>query len=178
MRQQGSHQASFVPAGFELGAHLRRNREVLQTYGPQMRDEMGAEMAAGEAWPPPPGSLRGCMHGSQRCSGCGRGFSPLWVHRGVCCECEAARRRQGCCPFRPTCGSATFCAHAGRCLACEDYSCELEGCQLVRGDGESVALLASRLPNLRLLLLDFDRTLASTRNGCAAAPPQPRTGDE
>ena len=54
-------------------------------------------------------------------------------------------------------------ARQARCLACEPASCEA-GCGLVRGDGEAVATLVSRhVP--RLLLLDFDRTLASTRAG-------------
>lgn len=151
--------ASFTPSGFELGAHLRKNGEVARRLSPQMRAEM---LKAG--WPPPEGcTLRGCLHGSLRCSGCRVGYSPLWVDRGVCFLCEEARRDQGLCPFRTACKGRAFCKHTNRCLACEDISCE-RGCRLVRGDGEAVALLVSRLAatSLRLLLLDFDRTLASS----------------
>ena len=160
------HASSFAPTGFELGAHLRINGEVIRLYGPVMRAEIAAA-AATEGWPPAAGSLRGCMHGTQTCSGCKRGFSPLWVARGVCCECEAVRRADGVCPFRGACGARSFCIHARRCLVCEEYSCESAGCRLVRGDGEAVAHLVARLAScsLRLLLVDFDRTLCSTRNG-------------
>ena len=154
--------ASFAPSGFDLGAHLRRNGDVVRAYLPRMRAEM-----VREGWPPPADLRRGLLRGRQQCLGCSNGFAPLWVHRGLCCACEEARRRRGVCPFRPAlCRGRAFCPHLRRCLACEEYSCEAAGCRLVRGDGEAVAVLVGRLlPRLRLLLLDFDRTLASTRSG-------------
>ena len=45
---------------------------------------------------------------------------------------------------------------------CDAWSCEQ--CRLVRGDGEEVASLVDRL-RPRVVLLDFDRTLASTKAG-------------
>lgn len=82
--------------------------------------------------------------------------------QGVCCECEASLREQGRCPFSVRCRSAWFCPHAKRCIVCDAHSCER--CRLQRGGPELVATLAKELRPARILL-DFDRTLASTRSG-------------
>ena len=50
----------------------------------------------------------------------------------------------------------------GRCMRCEEWSCE--ACGLVQGDGELVGALVARL-SPGVLFLDFDRTLCSTRHG-------------
>ena len=157
--------AMFVPSDFALGAPLRRCAAAVLTHRSQME-----AIVVEEGWPPPHAARRGFVNGDVACAECGFRFAPLWIRRHVCCACEAHRRRAGRCPYRAQCSSAVFCTHQQRCLACEPASCE-EGCNLVRGDGEAVSALAARHAP-RLLLLDFDRTLASTRSGA-----DPRKGE-
>ena len=58
----------------------------------------------------------------------------------------------------------SFCPHSLRCFVCDAFSCRR--CALTRGDGEDVAALAEEFgASLRVLFLDFDRTLCSTRGG-------------
>lgn len=98
------------------------------------------------------------------CRLCSQHFSSLWIHRGVCCECEDVERSHSRCPFNPKCKSAWFCAHDQRCFICDAHSCE--ECRLTRGDGEFVFDFVSRL-RPSFVALDFDRTLATTKSGCA-----------
>ena len=113
----------------------------------------------------------------------------------VCFVCEERARDAGRCPYRKSCQPGNFCLHAGRCIACEGWSCD--DCRLLRGDGEDVSLqyidhVCGQLCTLCLgvslliapyaslahqvlsaverlepsvIFLDFDRTLASTKSG-------------
>jgi len=97
------------------------------------------------------------------CNVCAKGFGKLWVHRGVCCECEARLRAEGRCPYHPgSCPAAAFCPHSSKCAACDGFACD--ACRLTRGDGEDVLALVARL-RPHAVFLDFDRTLATTRGG-------------
>ena len=86
------------------------------------------------------------------------------MHRGVCCECEAALRGARRCPFSPACGDSWWCEHAQRCFVCDAHSCA--ACRMERGAAEAVAAVAARLTPARIAI-DFDRTLATTRSGGA-----------
>lgn len=99
--------------------------------------------------------------------------------------CERRLRKEGLCPFARRCrlelrraklkreGTANpalgVCTHSNRCFACDDWSC-IE-CRLERGDGDDVTRLAAQLGGDCLVLLDFDRTLCSTRAGADPCPP-------
>ena len=104
-----------------------------------------------------------------RCKLCGASRPSLWIHRGVCLECERCAREAGRCPFatlNSRCDPRLFCRHTsstGQCLLCD----ECQGCQtcrLCRGDGADVARLVEQLDPL-LVFLDWDRTFCTTRGG-------------
>lgn len=100
---------------------------------------------------------------NRHCHVCKRSYSCLWVHRGVCCECEdRLRQTERRCPFRAVCSSSWFCPHTLRCLVCDAHSCD--ECSLVRGDASMVSAVAGRIIPRRIAF-DFDRTLASTKGG-------------
>jgi hypothetical protein len=100
---------------------------------------------------------------NKHCHVCERSYSCLWVHRGVCCECEdRIRQTEKRCPFRAVCKSTWFCPHSLRCLICDAHSCE--DCSLERGDASLVTAVAGRICPRRIAF-DFDRTLASTKSG-------------
>ena len=100
---------------------------------------------------------------NKHCHICERSYSCLWVHRGVCCECEdRIRQVEKRCPFRAVCKSTWFCPHSLRCLICDAHSCD--ECCLMRGDSGMVTAVATRL-SPRRIAFDFDRTLASTKSG-------------
>ena len=169
----GGGRARFAPAlcvpssvaleGLRLLAELRG---VEQRY----RAEMRAEIAA-RGWPPAlvarTGIERARAADNKVCSSCARQLSALWVHRGVCCECEAAVRDRGICPFGgPKCdcaqGRRWWCAHDARCIVCDEHSCA--SCRLERGGADVVVAAAARLAPARVAL-DFDRTLCNTKSG-------------
>eukprot|EP00929_Paragymnodinium_shiwhaense_P115874 TRINITY_DN85028_c0_g1_i1.p1 TRINITY_DN85028_c0_g1~~TRINITY_DN85028_c0_g1_i1.p1 ORF type:complete len:656 (+),score=152.50 TRINITY_DN85028_c0_g1_i1:64-2031(+) len=164
-----------VPAGFEGCRAADKNfQRVVLEYTPQMR-----RVLATTGWPDSivqkvqkKGREDACENGTEKawdkrppekvCRICDLEFSTLWVHRGVCCECEHACRTAGRCPFNPKCEATWFCQHAGRCFVCDAHACE--ECRLLRGDGELVLGLVSSLKPARVAL-DFDRTVATTKSG-------------
>jgi hypothetical protein len=98
------------------------------------------------------------------CQICDNQFSKLWVHRGVCCECELLAREgkiqptsspsaaaklsthtqhQGWCPFNPRCKPQWWCEHDRKCIVCDAHSCAT--CRLHRGGAEVVLALARQL---------------------------------
>lgn len=102
---------------------------------------------------------------NKHCQVCERSYSCLWVHRGVCCECEdRIRQSERRCPFRTACKSTWFCPHSLRCLVCDAHSCD--ACRLLRGDASVVSAVAGRIIPSRIAF-DFDRTLASTKSGAS-----------
>lgn len=152
-----------VPVGFGANMPLDdRFDKVLQTYLPQMQQvlkESGwpkhlteCANSKGGGGPPPADKV---------CRGCGRS-SELWVQRGICCECEDSFRSQGRCPFGKKCESSWFCLHAQRCFICDSHSCD--ACRFSRGGSEEVLSVAAQL-RPALIVLDFDRTLATTKSG-------------
>ena len=174
--ERGARMLGFQPAlcvwpstklhGTALFAALHH---VEQTYRPQMR-----ETIACSGWPEAIVSRRGAEreHAADNkvCRECTRQFSTLWVHRGVCSECEATLREGGQCPYQPErCSSGWFCVHSGRCFVCDSHGCA--ECRLERGGADTVAEVAARLdasPSwLSRIALDFDRTLANTKSGGA-----------
>ena len=167
--ERGARMLGFQPAlcvwpstklhGTALFAALHH---VEQTYRPQMR-----ETIACSGWPEAIVSRRGAEreHAADNkvCRECTRQFSTLWVHRGVCSECEATLREGGQCPYQPDrCSSGWFCVHSGRCFVCDSHGCA--ECRLERGGAGAVAEVAARLDaspsRLSRIALDFDRTLA------------------
>jgi hypothetical protein len=98
---------------------------------------------------------------STACRLCTKGFSSLWVHRGICITCELSERESGRCPVRKGCQSL-FCTHGQKCFVCDFWSCD--ACRLVRGDGEDVLAMVMELrPDM--IYLDWDRTMCTTRTG-------------
>jgi hypothetical protein len=148
-------------------ALFKTYREVESRYRPQMFNAIRTR-----GWPP---SLQHALATSnekeakvadnKHCHVCERTYSCLWVHRGVCCECEdRIRHVENRCPFRSVCKSDWFCAHSRRCLICDAHSCS--DCRLVRGDASTVAAVAGDIKPRRIAF-DFDRTIASTKSGAA-----------
>ena len=139
-------------------------------------DGGGEDMAAA----PPEKAIRGSFplpnflaKATQRCTACDGHFDTLWVRMGLCSVCEATIRLTGAghdqCLFKCKLGQAVFCPHAGKCFVCDaPHSCEDE-CRLSRGDGEVATAMAEMLKP-SLLLLDFDRTLATTKSGASPLP--------
>eukprot|EP00428_Durinskia_dybowskii_P041492 CAMPEP_0170278844 /NCGR_PEP_ID=MMETSP0116_2-20130129/39430_1 /TAXON_ID=400756 /ORGANISM="Durinskia baltica, Strain CSIRO CS-38" /LENGTH=623 /DNA_ID=CAMNT_0010530163 /DNA_START=29 /DNA_END=1898 /DNA_ORIENTATION=+ len=157
-----------VPTGFEGGkAQDDLWRRLSQHHGVEMRRRLAVD-----GWPSHVIERRGLIASSgggapldknKACRLCCRQFSALWVHRGICCECEDAVRDDGRCPFGERCSASWFCPHERKCFVCDAHSCE--ECRIFRGDGEFVVGLAGRLGANAMVALDFDRTLASTRSG-------------
>lgn len=149
--------AAFVPRGFP--DFLKPYREVVRAN----RGAMLAEVAT-IGWPnsarPSPGDE---VH-LHRCCKCDERYTQLWVHRGLCFSCENAQRSEGRCPFSERCGSRTFCPHERKCVVCEQWSCDK--CRLLRGDGEDVWQAVGQLQPA-VIFLDFDRMLATTKNGAS-----------
>ncbi|CAM9412179.1 unnamed protein product, partial [Ectocarpus fasciculatus] len=108
------------------------------------------------------------------CLRCGESFPKLWVSFGlmtgpicVCMSCEMRCRELGLCPWGNSCpGPSLWCTHQSVCLACDDSVDGCLQCLFVKGDGESVMLLADQFQgSLRHIFIDFDGTMASTKKG-------------
>eukprot|EP00854_Cymbomonas_tetramitiformis_P012148 gene12148-14354_t len=148
----------FLPPDFALPSMFSETKALCEPYFLEMRTQL-----SGEAWPPPPATILGRrVLGSHSCRVCNVRFSKVWLDRGVCHRCEELRRGEGRCPYSDRCSPQTFCPHGHKCFVCDAWSCD--ECHLTHGDGEAVAQLVSRL-NPAVIFLDFDRTLASTKNG-------------
>lgn len=126
------------------------------------RPEMRALIAA-HGWPPAIVARRGGERerpaDNRQCRACERQFSALWVHRGICCECEAEVRAAGRCPYSDRCEPAWFCPHSRCCFVCDAHGCA--ACRLERGAAEAVAEVVERVRPVRICI-DFDRTLANS----------------
>ena len=97
------------------------------------------------------------------CKSCKSNWSPLWLSKGMCVECEEQLRHAGQCPFNEgRCKKSWFCPHEQRCFVCDEHSCEL--CRLHRGDSGIVSSLAKELQPT-VLAFDFDRTLSTSKAG-------------
>ena len=170
---RGEH-AAWVPPPFAVLKQLvARWAEAHSRYERRMRDAMAAE-----GWPPPPTAGRARVHegGPLQCRRCHSTFSRLWQEKGVCWTCEEQARRAGHCPFDRGAGTGSvgatraapphpFCAHQGRCAACDEASfVSCTTCRLAQGDGDAV-LAACDAWRPSKLYVDFDRTLCSTRGG-------------
>jgi hypothetical protein len=119
-----------------------------------------------------PGKNKGKRSGSDPhcCVLCNAARPTLWIHRGVCFECDDLSRAAGKCPLawqNSRCDPRLFCVHGscgdrGVCLLCDNSWCGT--CRFYRGDGEEVLRLASLL-RPAVIYLDWDRTFCSTRGG-------------
>ena len=119
---------------------------------------------------PLPNFVAKAKHRCRRCAGY---FDAIWVRLGLCAVCETTERLNGvgqdCCLFKCKLGQSVYCRHSNKCFVCDaPHSCE-SGCRLSRGDGE-VATAMTELLKPALLLLDFDRTLATTKSGASPMP--------
>uniref|UniRef100_A0A7S0GIP6 Uncharacterized protein n=1 Tax=Proboscia inermis TaxID=420281 RepID=A0A7S0GIP6_9STRA len=92
----------------------------------------------------------------------------------ICAQCVSQKKRNESsnvvCLFKDCKGGTkSYCPHFHRCFICDaPHSCE-KLCRLSRGNGEHcIALVDAIRPNF--LLLDFDRTLASTKSGGSPLP--------
>lgn len=63
--------------------------------------------------------------------------------------------------------SSAFCPHVNRCFICDTHTCEK--CRLLRGNGEVATSIVETIQP-EFLLLDFDRTLCSTKSGASPLP--------
>eukprot|EP00929_Paragymnodinium_shiwhaense_P062012 TRINITY_DN30961_c0_g1_i1.p1 TRINITY_DN30961_c0_g1~~TRINITY_DN30961_c0_g1_i1.p1 ORF type:complete len:565 (+),score=72.67 TRINITY_DN30961_c0_g1_i1:102-1697(+) len=163
VRAAGAPPVSFVPEGF--GANTALDEvffRVLRKYKPEMRDVL-----ATSGWPehvtqaPQDHAGSATIAARKMCKVCQK-VSGLWVHRGICCECEEVARTNGRCPFNNNCEARWFCPHERRCFVCDCHSCPV--CRIWRGDSDAVLDLVMRQRPARVFL-DFDRTLATTRSG-------------
>ena len=159
-----------VPPKFGMLRLVNEARAVAQACRPWARS-----LLLREGWPPAGLVVRG----EEACGVCGQAFTALWVHRGVCVECEASLRARGLCPFDVNCrgggeetGDASapaqtktpFCRHQGKCVRCEEVSCAV--CRVHRLDGHGLRLLVDALGPTDLFL-DFDQTLCNSKSGYA-----------
>jgi hypothetical protein len=83
-----------VPAGFGLLGKVNEARKVAGACR-----AWGRRIIVRDGWPPPQLPVAG----NTVCGVCAVAFSQLWVHRGVCVECESGLRARGLCPFDPKC---------------------------------------------------------------------------
>lgn len=109
----------------------------------------------------------------EMCSECHCYFGSLWMRNNRCTVCDQRIRQRNdgnACPFLcKYADKGAYCVHAKRCFTCDSpHTCN--DCRLACGDGEMVADLVKTLQP-QLLLLDFDRTLASTKSGASPLPP-------
>jgi len=190
------HACAFVPQDFRFSSILSTSREFLdQILLPAMHAAIEQE-----GWPPSRHSKRkrvlafdkvALCHASisrkklHRCQSCSGYFNSRWMSskHSWCTPCEELQRKkilkcstenndriQKQCIF-PDCklGPTAFCYHSGRCFVCDaPHSCE-KLCRLSRGGGEEALSLVETI-RPKLLLLDFDRTLASTKAGASPLP--------
>jgi hypothetical protein len=84
--------ALVVPDGFLLRKLLQCPRRLADEYMEKMH-----AVIAQEGWPPPSRAL--VLGGSHPCTDCRGTFSRAFATRGLCVQCEAARRAAGVCPF-------------------------------------------------------------------------------
>eukprot|EP00936_MAST-01D_sp_MAST-1D-sp1_P000855 g855.t1 len=159
-----THTSMCMPPNFMAAQLFRSHAKIVE----QLKGDM-MEQLKRSGWPPWLCEAKRCSTGPKamsdrelRCDACQRAFSKLWVHRGVCCECEQDRRSRGFCPFNAACSTLAFCPHDRKCFVCDAWSCDT--CRLTRGDSEDVLALAEALQPGHIFL-DFDRTLATTRGG-------------
>lgn len=180
---------AFVPKDFELGSFVMISRQILDSILiPCMKASIKIE-----SWPPLEESNRTRVLGFKGtfkagmklgisiidnkklfyCQGCDGHFHHNWIRHNLCSICEMKRRddHDGMyCLFHDCKGGKmnpyAFCPHANQCYYCDSpHSCE-KFCRLSRGNGELVMELVETIqPNL--LLLDFDRTLCSTKAGAS-----------
>jgi len=175
---------AFVPQGFQMGNFLKFSRKILNDILiPAMRFAIKVE-----SWPPQKGSRRTrvlAFHESslndatvgrgklRQCKSCDGHFDSRWIRFGMCSICEDKRRQKDKnineCIFGCKLKSEAYCSHFGRCFVCDaPYSCE-QLCRLSRGSGEvAISLVETLQP--QLLLLDFDRTLCTTKSGASPLP--------
>lgn len=173
---------AFVPQGFELGSFVATSRELLdRILIPTMQNVL-----AFEAWPPTTGSRRNrvlafdeftLMQAQigkkklQQCLTCCGFFNSRWIRHQLCSICEMIKREQsdGNKCFFVHCKADAYCPHFRRCFVCDaPHSCD-KFCRLSRGNGEVATELVETI-RPQLLLLDFDRTLASTKSGASPLP--------
>ena len=152
--------SAFAPTGFDLATLFAPARRVAAAHA----DVLVARLAR-DGWPSwivesaPQGKR------AQRCASCSFAHTSTWVRAGTCLGCEARLRAAGRCPFAArakSCSPLAWCPHDQRCAACDGWSCA--ACRFHQGDGSDVAALAAAL-RPAALLLDFDRTLCSTKGG-------------
>jgi hypothetical protein len=174
---------SFVPKGFQLGTFVASSRSLLdKVLIPTMRHTLKKE-----SWPPAFGSQRSRILAFneitiqdakigkkklQQCSHCCGFFDSRWIRYQICSICESLKRDQSderrCLFVSCKIGAEAFCSHHRRCFVCDaPHSC-LE-CRFSTGDGEVVAAMVETMQP-KLLLLDFDRTLCSTKSGASPLP--------
>ena len=184
---------AFVPKGFELGSFVTSSRHILDRI---LIPAMKAAITVGmESWPPTARSRRSRVLAFDektlkhagigtkkllRCQSCCGYFNSRWVRHHLCSVCEMKKRQDHCgdsCLFKDCRGGAhAYCVHFKRCFLCDaPHSCE-RLCRLSRGSGEvATALVESIRPSL--LLLDFDRTLCSTKCGASPLPKRKTASD-
>ena len=181
-----NNSCSFLPREFQLGKFVMASRRILDDIlSPTMRVSM-----LNESWPPKLGSRRRRVvaydeetlksastnvgkRKLQRCKDCDGQFANIWIRHSLCFSCESYKRDSRVldeCIFENcTAGPGAFCIHSRRCFHCDaSHSCE-QLCRLSKGNGEfALNLVESIRP--KLLLLDFDRTLCSTKSGASPLP--------
>ena len=179
-----SYQSSaFVPKDFMLGNFVKSSRKLLETILiPTMR-----ATSTIESWPPPAESSRNRVLAFReeslqnakinrkkllKCNECSGYFDSRWTRNGTCSICEYTIREKSpgekCFFVNCKAGTEAFCKHHQRCFICDaPHSCG--ECRMYRGNGElSTSLVETLRPHL--LLLDFDRTLCSTKSGANPLP--------
>ena len=191
-----SSSALVVPHDFQLAAAaLEPCKKVADLFSTSM-----LACIAEFGWPPTRGGSSGSFDatlmspppefpsfvGNQTCSRCKLSLGRLWLERNssICIRCDLEWRHGkhigpgesiscslvsgGQCPIQTrACLPEAWCLHARRCFSCETHSCEK--CSLVSGDGSDVAALAEQSGAVAVFL-DFDRTIASTKNGQSPYP--------
>ncbi len=170
----------FLPKEFQLGAFIKYTRNLLD----EMMIPTMLHAITRESWPPSIGTRRTRVLGSstiqdakvgkhklQRCSHCQGYFSSIWIRHHLCAICERTIRNESDCKtclFNCNLHQEAFCRHFKRCFVCDaPHTCEV--CQLSCGNGEvSISMVETLRPTF--LLLDFDRTLCSTKSGASPLP--------
>uniref|UniRef100_A0A7S1BDJ7 Uncharacterized protein n=1 Tax=Corethron hystrix TaxID=216773 RepID=A0A7S1BDJ7_9STRA len=174
---------SFVPEDFQLGKCLSSSRKILgEILIPTMRQALQQE-----PWPPASGSRRSrvlafneitikdAIVGKkklQQCNDCSGFFDSRWIRHQICSICKAVKRDESdgssCLFVGCKAGPEAYCTHDRRCFICDaPHSCNQ--CRLSMGNGEIVTAMVETI-RPKVLLLDFDRTLCSTKAGSSPLP--------
>ena len=105
--------------GSALAANIRSISGAAASVNADAASNPSASTASGSSENNP---LQLRVAGKHPCNFCDNKYSSLWVHRGICYNCERKSRQSGTCPYGTRCKPESFCPHSKRCFRCDAWS--------------------------------------------------------